>query len=103
MAHTKRRIAAVRAELTEAEQRTDDAGKAMVRALRRDLFVLEARQVWSPERPATDVLAAAGYTHRRANGFGAHDILDAAGNVVARMTAREVTELLAPPRVRRSA
>lgn len=40
---------------------------------------------------ATEALSAAGYTHRAiADGYGAHEIVDASGSVVARLHAREV-------------
>jgi hypothetical protein len=38
-----RRVAAVRAELSELQARTDPAGRAMAKAVRRDLAVLESR------------------------------------------------------------
>lgn len=38
-----RRLSAVRAELAEAEARTDGIGQAMARALRTDVAVLEER------------------------------------------------------------
>lgn len=52
----------------------------------------------SPELTGTGALAKAGYTHCRRDGddtYGAHDIIDAVGNVVATLKALEVWDWLA--------